>query len=42
MCIHIGYSVTIIVEGGPGTLEVLENDIKNQRSIVLIQVITSN
>ncbi len=34
--------MTIIVEGGLGTLEVLENDIKNKRPIVLIQVIKSN
>jgi hypothetical protein len=34
--------VTIIVEGGLGTLEVLENDIENKRPIVLIQVIKSN
>jgi hypothetical protein len=34
--------VTIIVEGGLGTLEVLENDIENKRPIVLIQVIRSN
>ncbi|CAF3511447.1 unnamed protein product [Rotaria sp. Silwood1] len=31
------YAVTIIVEGGTGSLEVLENDIKGRRPIVLIQ-----
>jgi hypothetical protein len=33
-----GYAVTIIIEGGIGTLEVLENDIRAQRPIVLIRV----
>jgi hypothetical protein len=33
-----GYGVTIIVEGGLGSLEVLENDIESQRPTVLIQV----
>ncbi|CAF1554453.1 unnamed protein product, partial [Rotaria sordida] len=39
ICIYMykGYEVTIIVEGGLGTLEVLENDIKEKRPIVLIQ-----
>ncbi|CAF4511049.1 unnamed protein product [Rotaria sp. Silwood1] len=31
------YAVTIIVEGGLGSLEVLENDIQEKRPIVLIQ-----
>ncbi|CAF4338279.1 unnamed protein product, partial [Rotaria sordida] len=31
------YAVTIIVEGGVGSLGVLENDIKGKRPIVLIQ-----
>ncbi|CAF3845002.1 unnamed protein product [Rotaria sp. Silwood1] len=34
---HICFGVTIIVEGGFGSLEVLENDIKEKRPIVLIQ-----
>jgi hypothetical protein len=33
-----GYAVTIIIEGGTGTLEVLEDDISARRPIVLIQV----
>ncbi len=33
-----GYAVTIIVEGGLGSLEVLENDIEGKRPTVLIQV----
>jgi hypothetical protein len=33
-----GYAVTIIVEGGINTLEVLENDIEAKRPFVLIQV----
>ncbi|CAF2408271.1 unnamed protein product [Rotaria sp. Silwood2] len=35
---HSCYAVTIIVEGGLGTLEVVENDINEKRPIVLIQV----
>jgi uncharacterized protein (DUF111 family) len=38
----LGYAVTIVVEGGVGTLEVVENDIKAKRPIVLIQVCFSN
>ncbi|CAF2738053.1 unnamed protein product [Rotaria sp. Silwood2] len=34
---HSCYAVTIIVEGGLGTLEVVENDIEEKRPIVLIQ-----
>ncbi|CAF3258135.1 unnamed protein product [Rotaria sp. Silwood2] len=34
---HTCYAVTIIVEGGTGSLEVLENDIEEKRPIVLIQ-----
>ncbi|CAF1015057.1 unnamed protein product [Rotaria sp. Silwood1] len=34
---HTCYAVTIIVEGGLGSLEVLENDIQEKRPIVLIQ-----
>ena len=34
----LGYALTIIVEGGIGTLEVLESDVKAKRPIVLIQV----
>ncbi|UJR29010.1 hypothetical protein I4U23_010228 [Adineta vaga] len=34
---HTCYPVTIIVEGGLGTLEVLESDINGERPIVLIQ-----
>ncbi|CAF4377045.1 unnamed protein product [Rotaria sp. Silwood2] len=37
-CMYKGYAVTIIVEGGLGTLEVVENDINEKRPIVLIQV----
>ena len=33
-----GYAVTIVVEGGLGSLEVLKNDIDEGRPIVLIQV----
>jgi hypothetical protein len=36
--LYKGYAVTIIVEGGLGSLEVVENDIKGERPIVLIQV----
>ncbi len=36
--VYKGYAVTIIVEGGFGSLEVLENDIGKNRPIVLIQV----
>lgn len=38
LLLHEGYAVTIIVDGGVGSLEVIENDIKNGRPIVLIQV----
>ncbi len=38
VCMYKGYPVTIIVEGGVGSLEVLESDIKGERPIVLIQV----
>jgi len=38
LIIYKGYPVTIIVEGGVGSLEVLESDIKGERPIVLIQV----
>ncbi|CAM4773277.1 unnamed protein product [Rotaria magnacalcarata] len=34
---HTCYAVTIIVEGGTGSLEILENDITGKRPIVLIQ-----
>ncbi|CAF3430705.1 unnamed protein product [Rotaria sp. Silwood1] len=34
---HICFPVTIMVEGGLGSLEVLENDLKAKRPIVLIQ-----
>jgi len=37
-CLCKGYAVTILVEGGIGSLEVLENDIENKRPIVVIQV----
>lgn len=38
MC--LGYPVTIIVEGGIHSLEVIENDIEKKRPVVLIQVCT--
>ena len=38
LIIYKGYAVTIIVEGGLGSLEVLESDIEGQRPIVFIQV----
>jgi hypothetical protein len=34
----LGYAVTIMVDGGLGSLEVLENDIDKGRPIILIQV----
>ncbi|CAF0730867.1 unnamed protein product [Adineta steineri] len=34
---HACYSITIIVEGGLGSLEIVENDIHGERPIVLIQ-----
>jgi hypothetical protein len=33
-----GYAVTIIVEGGINTMEVIQNDIAARRPIVLTQV----
>ncbi|CAF1014905.1 unnamed protein product [Adineta ricciae] len=36
-CLFKGYGVTIIVEGGLNTLDVIENDIKNHRPVVLIE-----
>jgi hypothetical protein len=38
MDIFTGYAVTIIIEGGTNTLDVLKNDIEEKRPIVLIQV----
>lgn len=36
--LYKGYGVTLIVEGGHNTLELLENDLKHKRPIILIQV----
>ena len=34
----LGYGITIIVEGGANTLEVIKNDLDTKRPVVLIQV----
>jgi hypothetical protein len=40
--VFLGYAVTIIVEGGINTLEVIQNDIAARRPVVIIQVNISN